>query len=127
MDKKRKILVVDDDESLLDTTSSFLEIFGFEPILAKDGEEAISLYKKFHPGLVFMDIKMPKKSGYDAFFEIQKEYPNAKIIFMTAHADYSKWNDAKKKHAVELIEKPYDPEYLKTLCTKFYSKNNHSN
>ena len=122
MNKKGTILVADDDEAVLDTTCTFLEFFGYSVIQAKNGVEAVSKYKESKPGLVFLDVKMPKMDGYKAFFELEKEFPNARIIFMTAHADYSKWNKAKDKHALELIEKPYSAEKLKKLTEKFYPK-----
>lgn len=122
MEKETPILVVDDDENVRDTTSTLLKLFGYSVIEAKDGIEAIEKFREFKPKLVFLDIKMPKMDGYEAFFEIEKEFPNAKIIFMTAHADYSKWKEAKDKHALELIEKPYSAEKLKELTEKFFPK-----
>jgi len=117
---KRTILVVDDDEAVLDTTSTLLEFFGYFVIRAKNGIEAISKYREHKPGLVFLDVKMPKMNGYETFFELEKEFPKAKVIFMTAHADFSKFEEAKKKKALELIEKPYSPVKLKELAEKFY-------
>jgi len=119
---KGTILVVDDDEFVLDTTSTLLEFFGYSVIQAKNGIEALSKYRDKKPGLVFLDVKMPKMDGYDTFFELTKENPNAKVIFMTAHADYSKWEEAKKRQALDLIEKPYSAEKLKKLTEKHYPK-----
>ena len=119
---KGTILVADDDEAVLDTTCTILEFFGYTVISAKNGFEAISKYKKYKPGLMFLDVKMPKMDGYETFFEIEKEFPKAKVIFMTAHADFSKWTEAKKKKALELIEKPYSSEKLKELVDRFYPK-----
>lgn len=123
MNKKGTILVADDDDDVLDTTVTLLEFFGYNVIKAKNGLDAISKYRENKPGLVFLDVKMPKMDGYDTFFEIEKEFPKAKVIFMTAHADYSKLAMAKKKNALELIEKPYSAEKLKELTDKFYPKN----
>ncbi|EIJ65225.1 putative chemotaxis protein Chey [Candidatus Nitrosopumilus salaria BD31] len=122
MNKKGTILVADDDSAVLDTTSTLLELFGFDVVQARNGLETISKYKEHKPGLVFLDVKMPKLDGYRTFFEIEKEFPDAKIIFMTAHADYSEWQKAKSKNALELIEKPYSAEKLKELAKKFYAK-----
>lgn len=122
MNKKGTILVADDDEAVLDTTSTFLEFFGYNVIQAKDGPDAISKYKENKPGLVFLDVKMPKMNGYQAFFEIEEEFPEAKVIFITAHSDFSKWKKAKNKHALDLIEKPYSAEKLRELTEKFYPK-----
>ena len=119
---KRTILVADDDEEIQNITSTFLEFLGYTVIRAKNGNEAISKYREHKPGLVFLDVKMPKMDGYETFFELEKEFPDTKVIFMTAHVDFSKWNDAKKKHALDLIEKPYSFEKLKTLTEKYYPK-----
>lgn len=119
---KGTILVVDDDEAVLDTTSTLLEFFGYSVIQAKDGFDGISKYREESPGLVFLDVKMPKIDGYDTFFELKNEFPKARVILMTAHADYSKWEDAKKRNVLGLIEKPYTAEKLKNLTEKFYPK-----
>jgi two-component system chemotaxis response regulator CheY len=47
---------------------------------ARDGEEALSVVRKFRPDVVLMDIVMPKKSGIEAAAEILKELPNTRII-----------------------------------------------
>jgi len=122
MNNKKTILVADDDEEVLDTTVTLLELFGYSVIKAKDGFDAIVKYRKYKPGLVFLDVKMPKMDGYKTFFELEKEFPKAQVIFMTAHADYSKWAEAKEKNALELIEKPYSAEELRELTEKFYPK-----
>jgi two-component system chemotaxis response regulator CheY len=119
---KGTILVVDDDEAILDTTSTLLEFFGYSVIQAKDGFDGISKYREESPELVFLDVKMPKIDGYDTFFELKNEFPKARVILMTAHSDYSKWEDAKKRNVLGLIEKPYTAEKLKNLTEKFYPK-----
>ena len=122
MKKETIVLVADADENVRDTTSTLLELFGCNVIQAKDGIDAINKFKKYKPEMVFLDIKMPKLDGYETFFEIEKQFPNAKIVFMTAHADYSKWREAKSKHALELIEKPYSAEKLRELLEKYCPK-----
>ena len=119
MKEKKIILVVDDDEVVLDTTATLLEFFGYVVITAKNGPEAISKFKEFLPGLVFLDVKMPKMDGYDTFFDLKCQFPKAKVIFMTAHADFKKWDEAKKEKALDLIEKPYSAELLKEITEKY--------
>lgn len=119
MTSTKKILVVDDDDAVLDTTITFLEFFGYDVVYAKDGFDAISKYEQHHPDLVFLDVKMPKMDGYETFFELKRRFPEIKAILMTAHADYTKWKEAKKNHALEIIEKPYSAELLKTLTDKY--------
>ena len=113
------ILVVDDDLAVLDTTATLLELFGYRVVKAHDGHEALVKFKQFNPSLVFLDVKMPRMDGYKTFFELKKNFPKSQVILMTAHADYSKWDEAKKKNALEIIEKPYSAELLKKLVTKY--------
>ena len=122
VNQKRVVMVVDDDESILDTTGTLLEFFGFDVITAHDGIEALSLYKKHKPGLVFLDVKMPRMDGFETFFKLEEQFPKAKIIFMTAHGDDSKWQEAKRKNALALIEKPYSAESLREMTEKYYPK-----
>ncbi|QUC65558.1 response regulator [Nitrosopumilus sp. K4] len=119
---KGLILVADDDIAVLDTTCTFLEFFGYDVIQAHDGLDALTKYKKFKPGLVFLDVKMPKMDGYATFFELKKQFHDANVVLMTAHADYSEWEKAKKENVLELIEKPYSAEQLKKITEKFYGK-----
>ena len=62
MDKKR-ILIVEDDESMLSTVSDYLETQEFEPLTARDGEEGLETALKEHPDLILLDILMPKMDG----------------------------------------------------------------
>ena len=119
MVNKDVILVVDDDFAVLDTTATLLELFGYAVVKANDGYDALLKYKEFNPALVFLDVKMPKMDGYKTFFEMKKQFPKSKVILMTAHADYSKWDEAKKNDALEIIEKPYSAELLKKLVSKY--------
>ena len=122
MKKKGLILVVDDDLDVLDTTTTLIEFLGYDVISTNNGFEAISKYKENKPGLVFLDVKMPKIDGYQTFFELKKQFPKIQVILMTAHADYSKWEEAKKYNALEMIEKPYSVELLRDLIAKYYPK-----
>jgi len=113
-----EILVVDDDEDLLNMLSTMIEHFGYQVVLARDGNEAITEYGKHQPDLVLMDINMPKKDGYDSFFDLTKNFPDAKVIFMTGYQDYSKWKKAKAKGAIYLMQKPFTSVFLKELISR---------
>lgn len=58
-----KILVVDDEKEIGEIIKDFLEIEGYEVILAFDGEEAIESFEKYDPQLVILDIMLPKMDG----------------------------------------------------------------
>jgi len=82
-----KILLADDNkkmremlkELLSELTNSFLEV--------ENGIEAVQKSKQFNPGLIIMDIEMPKMDGITAAKEILKHDETAKILFLTSFAD----------------------------------------
>ena len=116
------ILVVDDDIPLLENTAYMIEVIGHEVITAKDGVEAVEVYKSAKPALTFMDVKMPKQDGFDAFFKIKEFDPEAKVVLITAyHVDEKKYLKAKSMKLLESIEKPYDIEKLEKIIKKYLS------
>ena len=83
------IIIVDDDPFVSLSLKTILEASGEINVLeiGNNGIEAISLYKKFQPEILLMDIRMDKMTGLEAAETILKEYPNAKILFLTTFLD----------------------------------------
>jgi len=115
------ILIVDDDLPLLENTAYLIETLGHEVVTAKDGIEAVEVYKSSKPGLTFMDVKMPKQDGFDAFFKIKEFDPDAKVVLITAyHVDEKKFLKAKSMNLLDSIEKPYDIDKLEDVIEKYF-------
>jgi len=116
----KSIMLVDDDVDILESTQTMLELGGINVITAIGGEQAIQIYKKNEPCLVFMDIKMPKKDGFEAFNDIKNQDHNAKVIFVSGHRqDENKLQDAKKKGLLDFVEKPLSFDNYMQLIRKF--------
>lgn len=116
----RPILIVDDDVPLLENTAYMIETLGHEVVTAKDGVEAVDVYKSTKPSLTFMDVKMPKQDGFDAFFKIKEFDKDAKVVLITAyHVDEKKHLKAQSLSLLETIEKPYDVERLEETINKY--------
>ena len=116
------ILIVDDDIPLLENTAYMVETLGYEVVTARDGLEAVETYKSANPDLTFMDVRMPKMDGFDAFFKIKDYDENAKVILITAyHVDEKKFLKAQSMSLLETIEKPYDIERLEGVINKYLS------
>jgi DNA-binding response OmpR family regulator len=62
-EKHTRILVIDDDQSILDLVSTFLTRQGYAPFSAADGEQGLELFKKENPAIVLTDINMPGMCG----------------------------------------------------------------
>ncbi len=78
-EKKKKIIIVEDDQSLQNALSEVISREGFEVESAFDGEEAIKTIGKYKPDLVLLDIILPKKNGYDVLQKLKKD-PETKSI-----------------------------------------------
>ena len=103
-------ILADDERLMRDQLRSRLEQVWPELTIleeAKNGEEAIQLVEKHHPDLVFLDIRMPVKTGLEAAKEIGNK---AHIVFITAYDQYA--IEAFDHGAVDYVLKPADVERL---------------
>src|SRR5664280_1948070 len=75
-----KILVLDDEPSILLMIKKMLEKAGHEVDTALNGKEGMLLFDKNKPDLVISDIIMPEKEGLETIFELRRMYPDLKII-----------------------------------------------
>lgn len=83
-----KILIVDDDYLVASSLKVIVESGGIEVMaLGKNGDEAVTLYKKHLPDVLMMDIRMEQMDGLSASKEILRKYPNAKILLLTTFQD----------------------------------------
>jgi len=78
-----RILVVDDDDRFRGIVQEMLSRAGYEVLVASDGQEGVDIYREQTPDLVITDVIMPEKDGAEVIFELQKEFPDIKMIVMT--------------------------------------------
>lgn len=86
MDKKKKILLVEDDVALSGVYKSRLTMEGFEVFEVNNGEKALSATLEFKPDLILLDVMMPKISGFDVLDILRNtpETADIRIIMLTA-------------------------------------------
>lgn len=75
-----KILVLDDEPSILLMITKMLEKEGYEVSVALNGKEGMRLFEMEKPDLLITDIIMPEKEGLETIFELRKKHPELKII-----------------------------------------------
>jgi two-component system chemotaxis response regulator CheY len=118
--ERKTILIVDDDVDLLENTAFMIKGMGHNVFTARDGDECVIKYKDVKPNLTFMDVRMPKMDGYDAFFKIKQYNSEAKVVLITAYnQDEKKYLKAKSMGLVDAISKPYSFEILENLIDKY--------
>ncbi len=105
---QHKILIVDDEESILATLKGSLEDEGFSPILASTGEQALKTIDSQEIDLVLLDVWLPGKDGLEVLKEIKKSEPETAVVIMTGHGTIDTAVKALKLGAMDFIEKPLD-------------------
>lgn len=83
------IILIDDDKLVCSALKTILESDPdfHVPVMGHDGTEAVELYVQYKPDLILMDIRMAGMTGIDAGEAILKQFPDAKILYLTTFAD----------------------------------------
>ena len=121
---KTKVLIIDDDEDIIETTGELLKFEGFEIHSADTTEKGISMIDEISPDILLLDIMFPEKKtkGFDAAKEIKKKYPDLPIIVFTSiNREYSFAFSEEDIKADEFINKPVDIKNLIELINKYVS------
>jgi two-component system, OmpR family, response regulator RpaB len=109
--RPERILIVDDEMSIRRILETRFKMLGFDTASAGDGEEALSLYQKFQPDIVVLDIMMPKIDGYGVTRQIRST-SDTPIILLTALGDVSERITGLELGADDYVVKPFSPKEL---------------
>ena len=105
---KPKVLVVDDEEAARENLRELLELSGFAPTVAADGQEALEHASEQDFAVALMDIKMPRMSGIEALPKLHKQRPDTFIIMTTGVGDAETAMEAVRRGAYDYLVKPFD-------------------
>ncbi len=114
----KRILVIDDDESVAWVISKALEPLGFEITVKHNIKTGLKALDKFN--LILLDLVLPDGNGIEALQEIRVFNPNALVIIVTAHGKMESAVNAMKEGAYDYLEKPFDIEELKLVVEKAF-------
>ena len=109
-----KILVVDDEVKACELLKRFLEMKGYDVIMANNGEDAIAKAKSEKPDAILLDIRMPGMEGTEVLKRIREFDKDIGIVMVTAVKEEQVGKEALKAGADEYITKPIDFDYLDT-------------
>jgi two-component system alkaline phosphatase synthesis response regulator PhoP len=93
---KIKVLVIDDEESIIKLVTSYLRPEGYEIYTAEDGQSGLQAFRAFNPDLIVLDIMLPGMDGIELLNRIRRE---SKIVGLTIGAD-------------DYVTKPFSPREL---------------
>jgi two-component system, cell cycle sensor histidine kinase and response regulator CckA len=103
------VLFADDEESLRNMGSVFLQRMGYEPLIAKDGEEAVKIFRESHRSIaaVVLDMTMPRLSGLETMRQIHQIDPKAKVILASGFTNEGTAEELVRAGAAAFLPKPY--------------------
>ena len=117
----KKILLVDDEESLVMLLTERLKFNGYDVITAADGQEGLDKAKKEKPDLILLDVMMPKMNGYQVsrLLKFDQRFKHIPIIMLTARTQAIDMKTGKETGADAYITKPFESENLIAEIKKF--------
>ncbi len=121
MEKKYKVMIIDDSVTIRRAAQLFLEEEGHEVILAHDGIDALGKMGINPPDLIFCDILMPKLDGYETCALIKKNPTFKKVPVVMLSSQNSIFDKAKGflVGSIDHISKPFDKKMLLDALNKF--------
>ncbi len=112
---RRKALIVDDDEELVELIRDALEADGrFEIRVANNGFDAGMMVKEYHPDIIVLDVMLPDINGKEVCQRVRSDsnMDDVKIICISGMVEQDKIEDLKASGANEFVQKPFEVEQL---------------
>jgi two-component system response regulator HydG len=114
-EQSSRLLVVDDDASMLAVVERFAGTMGFEVVFRDNGEDALACLASVKPDAALVDLQMPGIGGIDVLRAIRAADPHCQVILMTGNATLDTAIEAVKAGALDYLTKPFDFERLRGL------------
>jgi len=121
MDSNTRILLVDDDRTILQFLSRMLVKKGYIVSCAENHDDAVRSLEQDQFHIVITDLKMPGKTGMDLLEHIKKRFPRLPVILLTAHGTVETAVEALKNGASDYLTKPVRAEELDLVIRKVVS------
>jgi twitching motility two-component system response regulator PilG len=119
-----RVMVIDDSKTIRRTAESLLQKEGFEVITATDGFEALSMIADYQPGLIFLDIMMPRLDGYQTCALIKRHpvYRQTPIVMLSSKDGLFDRARGRVVGSDHYLTKPFTREELLTAIERHRNK-----
>jgi two-component system OmpR family response regulator len=111
-DRARRVLVVDDDDSIRDLVTTALKFVGFEVAEASSGQEALNVAPRFAADLIVLDVMMPGLDGFEVCRRLRSDGDATPVIFLTAKDESGDMLDGFDVGADDYLTKPFNLQVL---------------
>jgi CheY-like chemotaxis protein len=129
VERKAKILLVDDDADFVESTKAVLESKPYEVIVAVNGDEGLRKAREKNPDLILLDIIMPVEDGFTAAEQLKKDPQLSKIpvLMLTSYSTRGAGTSIPRSRGYELeaedyIDKPVSPQNLLAIVDKYLKR-----
>ena len=122
---KKKILIIEDNADIRESSVEILELAGYEVLEADNGKTGVEIAQQQLPDMILCDIMMPELDGYGVLYLLSKneETANIPFIFLTAKAERADMRKGMEMGADDYLTKPFDDmELLNTIESRFNKK-----
>jgi PAS domain S-box-containing protein len=118
------VLLVDDEEVILEVGKNLLEAMGYQVVIAKDGKEAIKVYKKSRDviDIVILDMIMPNMGGGEAYDRMKEVNPNIKVLLSSGYSIDGQATEILKRGCDGFIQKPFKMNELSERIREILQK-----
>ncbi len=110
--RKKRILLVDDEQHIVDVVVYILEENAFEVATALDGDTGLKRFKESAPDLVVLDLNLPGMAGLDLFREMRRLQPDVPVVMLTSRAEEIDRVVGLELGADDYVTKPFSPREL---------------
>ena len=118
-EKRKKILLVDDDREIVESMKITLEASGFDVVVARDGNQGLAMAEREDPDLVILDMMMPKRSGFLVLEKLRRTRPvPLRVIMITANEGSRHKAYAEMLGVDDYIRKPFPMDRLLDSVTR---------
>lgn len=112
MNSTIKIIIIDDDPTIIEALTEMLELEGFEVESHLRAKKALTSLNKASAAVILSDVRMPKMDGLDLLAHIQELDNELPVLLMSGHGDIPMAIEAMKEGAYDFLEKPLQPTQL---------------
>ncbi|MBI5480822.1 MAG: response regulator [Deltaproteobacteria bacterium] len=122
MDRKIKLLFVDDEEKFLTSTTTRLEMRGLEVHAFSDGFAALAATEKLDLDVALLDLKMPGMDGEELLKKLKERFPQMEVVILTGHGSIESAVTTTQSGAYQYLQKPCELDALISVISRAYAK-----
>lgn len=117
-----RILVVDDDENIREILKDLLTASGHQVYLSNNGEEALEIFFKQNPDLVFTDLGMPGISGWEVNRRIKEIHPDKPVVIVSGWGAQISEEEVRNSKVDLILSKPFTLDQITEVAFRFDQK-----